>query len=90
MISAAFVTNGNVTNTPIRARSAPIKSRFRDRRSISGPAVRPTTTDGRKIAIHIPLTHQVEPVLFLTSWASAIVAIQVPRPEPSVANHKSR
>ena len=65
-------------------------SRLRESRSISGPAARPTMTDGMKVTMKSALTHHGEFVRALTSTVSAIVAIQVPIPEPSVARKSSR
>ena len=64
--------------------------RLRDSRSTSGPAASPTITDGMKVTMKSALTHQGELVRAVTSTVRAIVAIQVPIPEPSVARNSRR
>ena len=64
--------------------------RLRESRSTSGPAASPTTTDGRNVTMKSALTHHGECVRAVTAAVRATVAIQVPRPEPSVARKRSR
>src|SRR5689334_14510571 len=89
-IPAALPTNGSAAKTTRRARSDATISRLRESRSSSGPAASPTTTDGRKLTRKSALTHHGECVRAVTSAVSAIVAIHVPTPEPSVARKSRR
>ena len=90
MIAIGAPTNGSAQKTARRTRSAVTTSRLRESRSTSGPARSPTITDGTKVTTKSAATHHVEPVRSKTSSVSAIVAIQVPIPEPSVAKKSSR
>ena len=65
-------------------------TRRRERRSMSGPIVRPSTIAGRKSAISSALTQVPEPVRSQTSIVSATNASQVPRPEPKAAKKSRR
>ena len=90
MIAIGVPTKGSAQNTARRTRSAATTSRFRESRSTSGPATSPTITDGRKVTMKRALTHHAESVRCSMSTVSAIVAIQVPIPEPRVAKKSSR
>src|SRR5581483_9903397 len=89
-IAGALSTNGSAAKTARRDRSAITSRRLRDTRSISGPAVRPTATDGSSVTTRSALTHHADPVRFFTSTVSAIVAIHVPSADPSVATKSWR
>ena len=90
MIATGVPANGSTQNTTRRTRSAVTISRLRDSLSTSGPATRPTTIDGRKVTMKRTLTHHGDPVRCVMSAVSAIVAIHVPTPEPSVAKKSNR
>ena len=89
-IAPGLVANGSAQKTATRTRSEPIISLRRSKRSRNGPSVSPTKIVGRNSTMSTAPTQSPESVRSLTSIASAMAAIRVPRLDPSVERKRSR